>query len=133
METSLTQTAQTVINKRSGLALIPKIIIAVGAILILSGALVGFLNHRQTGSWAGAGSSLTLVFVSLVIFGIVLLFLGGLLGYLWKQENQAVAAMLAEKDILAHWSYAPEMSEQFGANEMARVKWQLYLIKIPLV
>lgn len=133
MDTQSTKTAQAVINKRKRLALIPKIIIAVSIILILSGLFTGFLNHRQTGSWAGAGSNLTGIFILLIICGIVLLFLGIMLAYYWSKENQAVEEILTEEDVLAHWTYAPEMAQQFGAVEMARLKWQLYLVKLPLV
>ena len=133
MNAQFSQPAQTVTNKRSYLNLIPKIIIAVAAILILGGIIVGFINYRQTSSWAGAHSVLTPVFIVSEVFGGIFLLVGLYLSFAWKRESAAAAEILAGKDVLAHWSYQPEMSEQFGANEMARLKWQIYLIKLPLV
>ncbi len=100
--------------------------------LIVSGAIAGFVNYRRTGSLLGPGS-LTAATMLLIILGIILLFLGVLIGFAWAKENRAIEAMVAEKDLLAHWTYSEGMSAQFAEVEMARMKWQLYLVKLPLI
>ena len=55
---------------------------------------------------------------ALILLGIALIFVGGLVALFIRKRAQVLDRLFSEKDLLAHWTYAPDEWEAYAKKDL---------------